>query len=40
LQLEIEKQAYDLFIDIGESFQGFYEGIVAFASNIFGFFGL
>jgi len=39
LQLDGEKQAYDIFMDIGEYFQGFWEGIVAFATSIFEFFG-
>jgi len=39
LQFGGEEQAYDLFMDIGEYFQGFQEGIVAFASSIFGIFG-
>jgi len=39
LQLGGEDQAYDLFMDIGKYFQGFHEGIVAFASSIFGIFG-
>ena len=39
LQLGVEDQAYDLFMDIGKYFQGFHEGIVAFASSIFGIFG-
>jgi len=40
LQFGGEEQAFDIFMDIGEYFQGFQEGIVAFASSIFGFFGL
>jgi len=39
LQLGREDQAYDLFMDIGKYFQGFHEGIVTFASSIFGIFG-
>jgi len=39
LQFGGEAQAFDIFMDIGEYFQGFHEGIVAFASSIFGFFG-
>ena len=39
LQFGGEDNAYDIFMDIGEYFQGFHEGIVAFASSIFGFFG-
>ena len=39
LQLGGENQAYDLFMVIGKYFQGFHEGIVAFASSIFGIFG-
>jgi hypothetical protein len=39
LQFDREEQAFDIFIDIGEYLQGFHEGIVAFASSIFGFFG-
>jgi len=39
LQLEGEKQAYDLFMDIGEFFQGFQKGLADFATSIFGFFG-
>ena len=39
LQLGNEQDAFDLFMDIGEYFQGFQEGLVAFASNIFGVFG-
>jgi len=39
LQLGGEDQAYDFLMDIGKSFQGFYEGLSDFASSIFGIFG-
>jgi len=39
LQLGGEEQANDFFLEIGKYFQGFHEGIVAFASSIFGIFG-
>jgi len=39
LQTGGEEGAYDIFMEIGNFFQGFHEGIVSFASNIFGAFG-
>jgi len=39
LQLGGEQDAFDIFMDIGEYFQGFQEGLADFASSIFGFFG-
>jgi len=39
LQLGGEQEAFDIFIDIGEFFQGISEGLADFTSSIFGFFG-
>lgn len=39
LQLGNEQDAFDLFMQIGEYFQGFQAQMVNFASNVFGIFG-
>ncbi len=39
LQFGGEGQAFDIFMDIGEYFQGFQEQLSELASNVFGVFG-
>lgn len=39
LQLAKEQQAFDIFMQIGEFFQGFQFQMAEFATNLFGKFG-